>query len=116
MNPYERLINVIREQGSVKNPPRLRLGTMASDSQCDIGTMVLEKDDLYIAEHLTDRYTVKITANALSMRLSGYQEQQEASMANQEIVVNSSLKKGDVVLLYKVSDEKYVVIEKVVSP
>lgn len=101
MNPYERLINVMREQGSVKNPPQLRLGTMISDSQCDIGTMVLESDDLYIAEHLVDGYEIKIMV--------------EPSEKKQTAKVYHALQKGDVVLLYQIKEEKFVIIEKVVS-
>lgn len=101
MNPYERLINVMREQGAVKNPPRLRLGTMVSDSQCDIGTMILEKDDLYVAEHLVDGYEIKIMI--------------EPSEKKQNAKVYHALKKGDVVLLYQIKEEKFVIIEKVVN-
>ena len=59
MNGYERIINMMREQGAVKNPASLQLGEMTSATSCKVGDLKLDADDLLIPEHLTD-YEIKI--------------------------------------------------------
>lgn len=115
MTPEEKLINIIRMEGSKKNTPALTLGEMISKNQCRVGENILEADDLYIAEHLVNAYDVAITLDAVPAYISTQASSTPVWIKNQKATVQNSLKKGDVVLLYPISTEKYVIIEKVVS-
>mgnify|MGYP002765189543 CR=1 FL=1 len=115
MTPEEKLINIIRMEGSRKNTPALTLGEMISKNQCQVGENILEADDLYIAEHLVNAYEVAITLDAVPAYISTQASSTPVWIKNQKATVQNSLKKGDVVLLYPISTEKYVIIEKVVS-
>lgn len=115
MTPEEKLINIIRIEGSKKNTPALTLGEMISKNQCQVGENILEADDLYIAEHLVNAYEVAITLDAVPAYISTQASSTPVWIKNQRATVRNSLKKGDVVLLYPISTEKYVIIEKVVS-
>lgn len=99
MNGYERIINMMREQGAVKNPASLQLGEMTSATTCKIGDLKLEADDLLIAEHLTD-YEIEIDIES------------EGNSKNTKIKVHGAPKKGDLVLVYRLSDEQYAIIDK----
>lgn len=50
MNGYEKILKVIREQNRLA--PTACIGTMTSESVCQLGTLVLDEDDLLIASHL----------------------------------------------------------------
>lgn len=102
MNGYERIINIMREQGAVKNPASLQLGEMTSAKTCKIGDLKLDADDLLIAEHLTE-YEKKIDI------------EDKGTLTNTKIKIHGKLKKGDLVLVYRLSDEQYVIIEKLVE-
>lgn len=115
MTPEEKFINIIRMEGSRKNTPSLTLGEMISKNQCQVGENILETDDLYIAEHLVNAYEVAITLDAVPAYISTQASSTPVWIKNQKATVQNSLKKGDVVLLYPISTEKYVIIEKVVS-
>lgn len=104
MNGYERIINLMREQGAVKNPTSLQLAEMTSATTCKIGDLKLEADDLLIAEHLTD-YEIEIDIES----------EGELKVKNTKIKVHGALKKGDSVLIQRMSDEQYVIIEKLVE-
>lgn len=80
MNGYERIITLMRQQGGVNNLPVPGLAEMRSPDECDIGDMVLDSDDLLVADHLKGK-----------------------------------LEKGDTVLVQRVNDEYYVIIERLVE-
>ena len=89
MNGYEKLIMTIRKEGARNNPPSLFIGEMTSKNECAIGSLSLDKE--------ADDKGVSKTGT------------------NDKCKYIEPLKKGDKVLLYKVGEEKYVVIERVVS-
>lgn len=111
MNSTERLINIMRQQGAVQNPPRLALGEMLSEDTCRVGGCTLDKDDLLIAEHLLQR---DLTISATMTATIGT-EQKDVALTKQTVSTKDKLKAGDEVLLYRISEDKYVIIEKVVS-
>ena len=98
MDAYEKIINIMRSQGAVKNPTGLQLAEMTDATSCDVGELHLEADDLLISQHLTD-YKIEI----------------ELSGSKKEAIIYGHLKKGDLVLVQRMSDEKYVVIEKLLE-
>ena len=121
MNGYERIINLMREQGAVKNPASLQLAEMTSATTCKIGDLDIEADDLLIAEHLTD-YEIEIDIEsegdleAPTTTVSQHAHTVKSMTSkNTKIKVHGALKKGDLVLVQRMSDEQYVIIEKLVE-
>lgn len=117
MNSTERLISIMRQQGTVQNPPRLVLGEMLSENTCRVAGYKLDKDDLLVAEHLKPRdltisATMKTTIDAPAQEFS---VTADVGITKQTVSIKNKLKKGDEVLLYRISEDKYVIIEKVVS-
>lgn len=80
MNGYEKMINLMRQQGNVCNEPVPKLAEMTGPDACDIGGLELEQEDLLVAEHL-----------------------------------KGHLRKGDTVLVQRVKEDKYVIIERLVN-
>ena len=89
MNGYERIIKTMRKNAKEVQPQELQLAIMTSGTTCQKGDLVLDRDDLLIAEHL----------------LTGY-------IAADESIV-PPLRKGDTVLIKRLSDEKYAIVERV---
>lgn len=108
MNGYEKLIMTIRKEGARNNPHSLFIGEMTSKNECAIGSLSLDKEDLLFAEHLTKRVVSELDIKADDKGVS-------KTGTNDKCKYIEPLKKGDKVLLYKVGEEKYVVIERVVS-
>nr|DAE00842.1 MAG TPA: Protein of unknown function (DUF2577) [Siphoviridae sp. ctitf6] len=100
MSAYDELICVMRQQGTAGAPEGMLLGTMTGPTSCEIGKFKLEKDDLYISEHLLSTVASKVS-------IPESHEDQTTYLG--------PLKAGDVVLLQRLSDTEYVIIEKVVK-
>ncbi len=112
MNGAEKLLKIMRQQGAVENPPVLQLGEMLSDTTCRVAGNELDKDDLMIAEHLNMEY--ELTASA-DMSATINSNEASVNITDQKVRVQNKLKEGDTVLLYRISEDRYVIIEKVVS-
>lgn len=54
MNGYEQIIELMRTQGKKGGMPVPRLAEMTGKDKCDIGDLVLDRDDLMVADHLKD--------------------------------------------------------------
>ncbi len=85
---YEKLIQNIKKIN--KQEKIIYLGKMISDTVCDINGLKLNKDDLIFSEHI----------------ITGYQGVDKTI---------EPLKIGDLVLVFKLSDSKYAVIERMVN-
>ena len=121
MNPYEQMINTMREEGAKRNPPKLQIGEMVSATTCKVGDIELEADDYLIAEHLTD-YEIKIDIeshekiNASTNTVSSHSHKlTDLKTTKSKLKVYGALKKGDIVLVQRMSDEQYVIIERLVE-
>lgn len=90
MNGYEKILNQMRKQGMKDAEKGVFLAEMVSSEECRCGQIILERDDLLIAEHLLTGY-VDIDGNKVL-----------------------PLKKGDAVLCKRLSEEKYAIIERVI--
>lgn len=101
MNSYEQIIKLMRKQGAMNNPPAVQLGIMTGPKSCSIGELELDHDDLLIAEHLADEYKIEIDIN-----ITGHKNTAK---------VYAPLKEGDLVLIQRLSAEKYVIIERLVE-
>ncbi len=112
MNGAERILQIMRQQGEVEKFPMLELGEMLTDSTCRAGGNELEKDDLMIAGHLIEEYDLTVSAD-ISATIDS--KASNIKVSGEKVRVKHTLKKGDTVLLYRISEDKYVIIEKVVS-
>lgn len=89
MNGYEKIIATIRKNAKEVAPSEMSLAVMTGPVSCSKGELSLDRDDLLIAEHL----------------LTGY-------MAGEESYI-PPLRAGDTVVIKRISEEKYVILERV---
>ena len=54
---YAEMLNMMREQGKKDNPVTLQLGIMQSANSVKVDDLVLNAEDLYIADYLVAGYT-----------------------------------------------------------
>lgn len=122
MTGYERIIRLMRQQGAANNPTPLQFGEMTSATTCMVGDLKLEKDDFLVAEHLTDHeITVSVSGWKTEDKSggSGYAEfarhKHDIEVSKKKITIHNALKKGDLVLVQRMSDEQYIIIERLVE-
>lgn len=101
MNPYEQILETMRQQGKKDNTAPIQIGVMESETTCAIGELKLSDSDLLIAEHLTTGYHYAVDKTAPSKK--------------DETTFIGALKKGDKVAVYRISDELYIILERLVA-
>lgn len=101
MNAYEELLSIMRGEGRKDNTAPIQLGTMESETTCKVGNVLLYEDDFLVAEHLKTGYHQAVD-NEIPER------------KNEKTFVGK-LQKGDTVAVYKISDELYVILERLVT-
>ena len=100
MNAYEEILSVMRNEGKKDNTAPIQIGEMTGTESCKIGKLTLSGDDLLIAEHLKTGYHCAV-----------YDD--EPSKQDQNTFVEP-LKSGDKVAVYRISDELYIILERLV--
>lgn len=100
MDPYEEILTVMRNEGSKDNTAPIQIGEMTSAESCRIGKLTLSSGDLLIAEHLKTGYHYAV-----------YNDEPSKKDAN---TFATPLKSGDKVAVYRVSDERYIILERLV--
>lgn len=111
MNGYEKLIKTMRQQAShQKKTYPLKLGTMLSENECQVGELKLDKDDLLVSEHLLHKLCEEVKGEIESS--SG--ETHTHVFADKSKYLEA-LKKDDVVIVMQVSGDTFIIIDKVVS-
>lgn len=111
---YAEMLEMMREQGAKDNPATLQLGIMQSPKSVKIDDLLLEEEDLYIADYLVAGYTRKIKVPYVSA-VSVVNHSAVVSVQN-KITYTDGLKKGDLVAVQKLQDtNKYVILARVVS-
>ncbi len=101
MNPYEEILSVMRGEGSKDNTAPIQIGVMQSATSCKIGKLVLSGNDLLIAEHLKTGYHYAV-------------DNQTPSKKDKTTFIGG-LKAGDKVAIYRISDELYIILERLVQ-
>lgn len=128
---FAEMLNMMREQGRKDNPVTLQLGVMQSANSVKIDDLVLNAEDLYIADYLVSGYTRKIKvpyvsgvtvdttqeSGFVSASSSGsYSDPDTRTSTQSQITFTDGLKKGDLVAVQKLQNtNKYVVLVKVVE-
>lgn len=100
MSAYSEMVNLMRVQGAAENPEDVSLAEMTGPNSCRMGDFELQKDDLYIAEHLLKTVAIKVSVNDAHQDKSTYIQ---------------PLKAGDLVVVKKINETAYVVLERVVK-
>lgn len=100
MNAYEEILSVMRNEGKKDNAESIQIGVMTGAASCKIGKLTLSGSDLLIAEHLKTGYHCAV-----------YDE--EPSKKDKKTFVDP-LKSGDRVAICRISDELYIILERLV--
>ena len=108
---FAEMLTMMREQGRKDNPVTLQLGVMQGENSVKINELVLNSEDLYIADYLVKGYTFPLTTPYLTIGSYG------AGYGTAETAVRSEgLKTGDLVAVQKLHNtNKYVILAKVVG-
>lgn len=124
---YLRVMELMRSQGAKDNPVTLQLGVMQSPTSVKIDDLVLNAEDLYIADYLVAGYTRQIKVPYVSgVSVDTTQNNPFASKDNpdpdtrtwkeSQITYTDGLKKGDLVAVQKLDgNNMYVILARVVS-
>ena len=100
MNAYEDILGVMRTEGAKDNTAPIQIGVMDGAASCSIGKLKLSGDDLLIAQHLLTGYHCAVDNNTPSKK--------------DKNTFVGALQAGDKVAVYRVSDELYIVLERLV--
>lgn len=121
------MLEIMRSQGAKDNPITLQLGVMQSPTSVKIDDLVLNAEDLYIADYLVAGYTRQIKVPYVSgVSVDTTQSNPFASKDNSDpdtrvwkesqITYTDELKKGDLVAVQKLDgNNMYVILARVVS-
>lgn len=121
------MLELMRSQGAKDNPVTLQLGVMQSPTSVKIDDLVLNAEDLYIADYLVAGYTRQIKVPYVSgVSVDTTQSNPFASKDNpdpdtrvwkeSQITYIDGLKKGDLVAVQKLDgNNMYVILARVVS-
>lgn len=121
------MLELMRSQGAKDNPVTLQLGVMQSPNSVKIDDLILNSEDLYIADYLVAGYTRQIKVPYVSgVSVDTTQSNPFASKENpdpdtmvwkeSQITYTDGLKKGDLVAVQKLDgNNMYVILARVVS-
>lgn len=121
------MLEIMRDQGKKDNPVTLQLGVMQSPTSVKIDDLVLNAEDLYIADYLVAGYTRQIKVPYVSgVSVDTTQSNPFASKDNpdpdtrvwkeSQITYTDGLKKEDLVAVQKLDgNNMYVILARVVS-
>lgn len=124
---YAEVLEMMRSQGAKDNPTLAQIGVMQSSNSVKIDDLVLNAEDLYIADYLVAGYTRQIKVPYVAgVSVDTTQSNGFASKDNpdpdtrvwkqSQITYTDGLKAGDMVLVQKLNDNnKYVIIARVVE-
>lgn len=102
-NPYENLVSVMRQQGLHDAPAGIQLAVMVSANSCKIGNLTLLPADLYIPDRLMAASCTKAAGTC-----------HDGANFTDKSTYSPALKAGDTVVVYPLSDQKYIILERVV--
>lgn len=111
---YAEMLKMMREQGSKDNPVTLQIGVMLSPTSVKIDDLILNSEDIYIADYLVEGYTRQLEIPYVS-NVTGNSTGVNAE--TQEVLVyKEGLKKGDLVAVQRLHNtNKFVILAKVVE-
>ena len=108
---YAEMLNMMREQGRKDNPTTIQLGVMQSKDSVKVDDLILNAEDLYIADYLKAGYKRSLE----TPYLSAVDIAQSESTEQEDIIYTDGLKKGDLVAVQKLNNNMYLILAKVVQ-
>ncbi|RFZ79853.1 DUF2577 domain-containing protein [Lacrimispora amygdalina] len=90
----------MQEEGAKNNPPTIEFATMTGPKSCKIGDLLLVEEDLIFSEHLLNRLTIMVSVSESHSDQSQYIQ---------------PLQVGDEVAVIRVSQTRYLVLDRVVG-
>ena len=128
---YAEMLNIMREQGGKDNPVTLQIGVMQSATSVKIDDLVLNAEDLYIADYLVSGYTRTLKVPYVSGVTvdttqedpfgtvdseGNYSDPDTKTTRQTKITYTDGLKKGDLVAVQKLNNNNmYVILARVVQ-
>lgn len=128
---YAEMLEMMREQGKKDNPTTIQLGVMQSPNSVKIDDLVLNAEDLYIADYLVAGYSRAITIPYVSGvtvdttqndpfgsvdNEGNYHDPDTKTARQSKITYKDGLRKGDLVVVQKLNDNnRYVILARVVQ-
>ena len=111
---FAEMLGMMREQGRKDNPTTIQLGVMQSANSVKIDDLVLNAEDLYIADYLKQGYTFPLVTPYVSSVT--FWEHDGSYTTENTAIKASGLKKGDLVTVQKLHNtNRYVILAKVVD-
>ena len=98
------MVDLMRKQGELNNPSGPSLGVMTGERSCRVGDLDLSSEDLYIPDRLLRRMAIEVKADI--DKDHGFHDRTTYS---------EPLRAGDLVVLQRLSDTKYAVLDRVVT-
>lgn len=93
-------MRIMQEEGAKNNPPTIEFATMTGPKSCKIGDLLLVEEDLIFSEHLLNRLAIKVSVSESHSDQSQYIQ---------------PLQVGDEVAVIRVSQTRYLVLDRVVG-
>lgn len=100
MSPYEEMLGIMREEGRKCNAAPIQIGVMTGADTCRIGKLELSGSDMLMAEHLKTGYHCAVDGSSPSKK--------------DKTTFIGALRAGDKVAAYRVSEELYIILERLV--
>ena len=100
---YAEMLELMRLQGKKDNPEIIRIGRMLSSNSVRIDDLILNAEDLYIADPLVKGYKRRLAEPYVS----------EAG-TEEYITYEDGLKAGDLVAVQRVSSTMFLILARVV--
>lgn len=104
---YAEFLGMMREQGKKDNPTLIQIGVMLSPTSVKINDLVLNAEDLYIADYLVAGYSRKLKTPYISSVSSETKQSQ--------LVYSDGLKAGDLVAVQELGSNRYLILTRVVQ-
>lgn len=110
---YAEMLDMMRTQGKKDNPDTVQLGIMQSPTKVKVNDLILDAEDLYIAEDFMKGYKFPLEDPYVKDEQFGNEGSSTETLEN--AVRAKGLIKGDMVAVMKLQNtNKYVILAKVV--
>lgn len=104
MSWVNEMVSIVREKEGLSGGG-LKLATMTGPNSCKIGNLELTKEDLLFSDRLLAPTCTKVSETAPG----------GGGACTDRSTYLTALKAGDMVAVYQVSDDKFIVLERMVS-
>lgn len=101
-NPYSKMVEIMKKQGSASNPPSIQTGTVVSPEPLvvKVGELQIDKDSILISDYLLKEYEreYQTSSDRITWGDTNY------------IKYTDTLRKGDLLAILPVEDRQLYII------